>query len=75
LLNSQFVIQQADLFADLLELESDDREAQIRTAYERCFNRPATDMEISDANSFIEAEGLNQFTRAMLNTNEFVFIP
>jgi hypothetical protein len=32
-------------------------------------------MEISDANSFIEAEGLNQFTRAMLNTNEFVFIP
>ena len=75
LLNSRFVIQQAGLFAERLESESDDRATQIRRAYELCFNRPATNVEIVDANSFIEAEGLTQFTRAMLNANEFVFIP
>jgi hypothetical protein len=63
------------LFAERLESESEDRETQIRRAYELCFNRPATDLEITDASSFIEAEGITQFTRAMLNANEFVFIP
>lgn len=75
LLNSRFVIQQAGLFAERLESESGDRATQVRRAYELCFNRPATNVEITDASSFIEAEGMTQFTRAMLNANEFVFIP
>lgn len=75
LLNSRFVMQQAGLFAERLEAERADREARIQRAYELCFSRSATNIEIADAISFIDAEGLTQFARALLNANEFVFIP
>ena len=76
LLNSAFVNQQASLFAKRLEKDAGKSVlAQANLAFELCFNRPASVEELKDATSFIKAEGLAQFTRAMLNTNEFVFIP
>ena len=51
------------------------RAAQAARAFELCFNRTATADETKDAAAFIEAEGLVQFARAMLNANEFVFVP
>jgi len=76
LLNSAFVMQQADLFAKRLENDAGPTPAaQAARAFELCFNRTATADETKDATAFIKAEGLNQFARAMLNANEFVFVP
>ena len=76
LLNSSFVMQQAGLLAKRLKKEAGpSRAAQAARAYKLCFNRTATAEETKDAAAFIEAEGLKQFARAMLNANEFVFVP
>ena len=76
LLNSSFVTQQAGLFAKRLEKNAGkDVAAQANLAFELCFNRPASVEELKDATAFIQAESLKQFTRAMLNANEFVYIP
>jgi len=76
LLNSTFVNQQADLFAKRLEKEAGkDLAVHVKLSFKLCFNRPATTDEVRDASAFIKTEGLKQFARAMLNANEFVFIP
>ena len=76
LLNSTFVNQQANLFEKRLEKEAGkDLAVQVKLAFKLCFNRPATTDEVRDAGAFIKTEGLKQFARAMLNANEFVFIP
>ena len=75
LLNSSFVMQQAELFAARLEKERGKREEQVRLAWEVCFGRPPEPDEMAESVAFIEAEGMAQFCRAMLNANEFVFIP
>ena len=75
LLNSHFVMQQAELFAERLKQESADVEDQIRRAWQLCFQRPAEPEDVADSQAFIQAEGLVQFARAMLNANEFVFVP
>jgi cytochrome c553 len=75
LLNSQFVMQQADLFATRLEQEAETLPQQIRRGWQLCFQRAPTDAELADSEDFIKQEGLRQFTRALLNANEFVFVP
>ncbi|MDG2224587.1 MAG: DUF1553 domain-containing protein [Rubripirellula sp.] len=75
LLNSHFVMQQADLLAARLENEKTTVAEQVQRAWQLCFQRGPTEAESTDSQKFIEQEGLRQFTRALLNTNEFVFIP
>lgn len=75
LLNSNFVLQQAEIFAQRLEKEAGCRESQAQRAWQLCFNRPPTKAETQDASSFIESAGMVQLARALLNANEFVFIP
>ncbi|APZ92932.1 PSD1 and planctomycete cytochrome C domain-containing protein [Fuerstiella marisgermanici] len=75
LLNSGFIMQQADLFATRLEREGATVSDRIKRAWLLCFQRPATAEEIEDSKAFIQQEGLRQFARAMLNANELVFIP
>jgi len=76
LLNSGFVMQQAGLLAKRLERESpEDLGAQVVRAWQLCVQRPPDAVELEESTTFIEAEGLVQFARAMLNANEFVFVP
>jgi hypothetical protein len=76
LLNSSFVMQQAGLFAKRLRKEVGEAPAaQAARAIELCFGRAPNTAELKDATAFIQTENLAQFTRAMLNANEFVFIP
>ena len=75
LLNSGFVMQQAGLFAQRLQAEAATLEEQVNLAWLLCFQRAPTREEATDSLAFIEAEGIEQFTRAILNSNEFVFIP
>lgn len=75
LLNSAFVNQQAEMLVARLESERTEPAAKITRAYELCFGRPPTSAETSAASDFIVRTNWNQFARAMLNANEFVFIP
>jgi cytochrome c553 len=75
LLNSHFIMQQADLFAERLEKDSATLPRQITRAWQLCFQHPPTDEELAGSEAFIKQEGMKQFTRALLNANEFVFIP
>ena len=75
LLNSHFVLQQAELFAQRLERETDTDEGRVQWSWNLCYQRPASPEEVADAVDFIDRQGLVQFCRAMLNTNEFVFVP
>ncbi len=75
LLNSNFVLQQAELLVVRLEREADTPEGRVDLAYRLCFNRPAEADEIALALEFIEQTDWPSFARAMLNANEFVQIP
>lgn len=79
LFNSEFVVQQANLFAKRLETNVDDEEKsaynRIQRAYQLCYSRRASPRELAAANDFIQQHGLGQFCRALLNSNEFLFIP
>lgn len=75
LLNSRFVMQQAEILAERLRSERSSSDEQVRRAYQLCFSRPADRGEIDRAVDFIRVNGLVQFCRAMFNANEFLFIP
>jgi hypothetical protein len=75
LFNSPFLLQQAGLFADRLEKEAAGQVSrQVKRAYELCFSRKPTSEETEAAQDFIEQYGLQAFCRALLNSNEFLFI-
>ncbi len=69
LFNSDFIIQQASLLA--AAVEGGDPAVVV---IERLYGRPANPSELADAGHFISEHGLKAFCRAMLNTNEFLFI-
>ncbi|MDA0586531.1 MAG: PSD1 and planctomycete cytochrome C domain-containing protein [Planctomycetota bacterium] len=76
LLNSTFVLQQAKLFAERLEKESpaaDIRRAAL--AMELAFGRTADADETAAAFRFATDHGWPALCRALLNSNEFLFIP
>lgn len=76
LLNSNFMLQQAERFAERLKLEaSSDAEAQVRRAFALTVSRDPDDIELRGALDLIDAQGLSAFCRAMLNANEFLFLP
>jgi hypothetical protein len=70
LFNSRFTMQQAEKLAERLG-DTEDRVARV---YELLYGRPATAEDLVDAKSFIERHGFVAFCRAMLNTNEFLFV-
>ncbi|MEC8553448.1 MAG: DUF1553 domain-containing protein [Planctomycetota bacterium] len=75
LLNSHFVMEQAKFFAERLTASESDSAKRIHLAYELCFGREPDEAEIAEAEAFVQRTDWTQFARAMLNANEFVFIP
>ncbi len=75
LLNSRFVLQQSDFFAERLKMESQDVAQRIQRAYWLVFGRSPEPDETEMAKDFCHQFGWESFARAMLNANEFVFIP
>lgn len=75
LFNSPFMLQQAQLFAERLERDcGDDLSTQIGRAFWLSFGREPDQSELSDAREFIAEQSITAFCRAMLNSNEFVFL-
>ena len=76
LFNSRFMLQQAETFAERLRKEAgDDRAAQVKEAWQLAFNRSPDRTEAKAAVAFVKVEGLPALCRAVLNANEFLFIP
>jgi hypothetical protein len=75
LLNSPFMMQQADILAKRLEREAGAKaEAQARRAFWLAFDREAAPEEVEGSAKLIAEEGLPSFCRALLNANEFVYV-
>jgi len=76
LLNSSFVIQQSDLFARRLETACPQPDSdRVDLAFRLAFGRPASHEEVHQALQFASESGWPALCRALLNSNEFLFIP
>jgi hypothetical protein len=77
LMNSEFMHRQSGAFAKRLESEcGTDRACQIRRAYKLTLARPPKAMEMKMATDFLTGDGsMADFCLALLNRNEFIYIP
>jgi hypothetical protein len=75
LLNGSFALQQADFLAQRVEREAgSDAVAQVRSAFALAFQRSPSEREQGAAVSLVRKHGLVAICRALLNTNEFIFV-
>ena len=75
LLNSSFILQQSEFFANrLLREAGGDSTEQVQLGFRLAFQRQASPEEVKPALEMIEAHGLALFCRALLNANEFVYL-
>jgi hypothetical protein len=75
LLNNEFVLRQARLFADRVQEAAPNQPAElVRVAYELALGRPPTDQEKRLALEFLQKQKLVDFTHVLLNLNEFVYL-
>ena len=76
LLNSTFIIDQANFFAQRLirETSGSDIGAQSIRGFQLAFGRRPTTEELNKAVEFIRQNGLMAFCRILFNTNEFVYV-
>ena len=75
LLNSPFVLQQADFLVQRLDAEAETAESKVKLAFNLCFGRDPEPVETQSSIELINETNWHAFARAMLNANEFVLIP
>jgi len=78
MMNNNFVISQAKLFAARLRKEAgDDPAAQVTRAFQLALDRTPTQSEKASALAFLKGGGdrLADFAQAMFNLNEFIYRP
>ena len=75
LLNSRFVLQQAQQFSSRLLRESgNDVATQVKHAFQVAYQRAPSAEELADSIQVVKEHGLESFCRAVLNSNEFLFV-
>ena len=74
LMNNATMLRAADGFARRVEHEAPDVEGRIVRAYRLAYGRAATAEEIAAARPAVVAHGMSVLTRAILNSNELLFI-
>lgn len=76
LMNHQFTLDLAGFLAERLQREAgaDDIDGQIKRAFELLYARPPVAQEQQAARTVIEANGLPAFCRAMINSNELIYL-
>jgi len=76
LLNSSFMIEQAELYAARVEREAPgDIGQRITHAFALAFGREPTPSELAAATRVADEHGFMSVCRALFNCNEFLFIP
>ncbi|MGH9629184.1 MAG: DUF1553 domain-containing protein, partial [Bryobacteraceae bacterium] len=75
LLNNEFVLKQADLFAQRVkEAAGEDHAAQIDLAYRLALSRLPDEKERALAEGFLASNDLPGLTHVLINLNEFVYL-
>jgi mono/diheme cytochrome c family protein len=75
LLNSPFLVQMAEAFAGRVRREvGDSSPSQVQRAFRLAFQRPPSPTEEQAALGLVREHGLAAICRALLNTNEFLFV-
>lgn len=74
LLNSPFLVQQSEAFAERVKRERTDLPAQVQRAFELVFQRAPTSEELSNAIALAKNDSLETLCRALLNANEFLYV-
>ena len=76
LLNHSFTLDMARFLAQRLqqEVSRNDVAQQVRMAFELAFARKPTNDELADASTLIETHGLRAFCRALINSNELIYL-
>lgn len=75
LLNSPFMLQQSEFLAERLKTEAgSDPATRIRAAFRIVFSRTPEPEESAAAAELIRDHGLTAFCRAMLGSNEFLYV-
>ncbi len=75
LLNNSFVLRMADKFAARVEREAGaDVARQVARTYQLAYSRDPTDDESAAARQVVEQHGLGVLTRAIFNSNEFLYV-
>jgi len=75
LLNSKFVNEQASIIAKKCSDETNDMSSAVRMCFELLLNREPEKEELKLSLKVAESDGLSFVSRALINSNEFVFIP
>jgi hypothetical protein len=74
LMNNEFMLKQAELFAERLQKEAgEDVAKQVDLAYKLTLARTPTAQELSAASDMIGSGSLVDFTDVMLNLSEFIY--
>ena len=73
MMNHKFTLDMAGAFADRLGQQANPG-LQVREAYLGAYGRPPTDAESAAAVAFVGEHGLRAFARAVLNSNELLFV-
>ena len=74
LMNDDFVLRQAQMFADRVKKEAgNDVAKQVDLAYRIALTRPPTEREVSLASDMILSGSLVDFTNVILNLSEFLY--
>ncbi len=75
MLNSKFMMEQAKFLSERLQREAGSQaNDQINHAFDLAFARIPTAGELAEASALIQQFGLESFCRAILNSNEFLFV-
>ena len=75
LLNNAFSLDQVDAFAERIrKTAGQDRQRQISVAWQLAFARDPSDDEAETADSFVNEHGIGALARAILNSNEFLYV-
>ena len=75
LINNDFVLKQAQLFADRVRKEAgDDPVKQIQVAYRIALTRSPDETELALGTDLLGSQSLVDLTHVLLNLNEFLYM-
>ena len=75
MLNSPFIIQQAEFLAERVQSEVGDELApQVERLFELLFGRVPSEQERDEASELVRTHGLSALCRALFNANELLFV-
>jgi hypothetical protein len=75
LINDDFILRQAELFANRVsEATGHDHGAQVDLAYRIALSRSPNDEERALALDYVSKRSLAGFTHVLLNLNEFLYL-